>query len=460
MKKLISLFAFLLVSGILISQTYVEKVFDFNETDRAYDIIELQEGGFLILASTTENSVGKSVFIRLNENGDTLWIKEKQYYGYSIVQYDTSTFYIAGSYNGGNSYSYGVLNKLNSNFDRIWIKTFLFGNDGDIRLRNLKKNLNNNLTATYYLKLDDENVAPIESIRVFDTSGVVITHFADCMDIADYQQLANTDYVVATKYENGYYPDFVEFRDSSGSLKNKIDVSDLTNGQTEIVLNNDTVYVIGGYDNFKVIDGVVIYRLDPDYDDLSWNMQYASLTGIVSGCNGSDNSILVLGNVDGSRSSAYILNVSSSGDSISTSIIDKFPTIYPVKIISNEESYFMIATIEYEDESRDIYFLKAALDTVLVSVKQEADNSLKPDFFRLSPNPASTYVNLIFTPDTRENNRIIVNNMIGEEVINESIPSGSAGINFDTSTWKPGIYIFALYQKGTLMKTEKVVVRE
>jgi len=456
MKKLISLFAFLLVSGILLSQNFVEKVFDFNEIDRAYDIMQLDEGGFLILASTTENGVGKSVFIRLNANGDTLWTKKRQYYGYSIVQYDTSTYYVAGSYSGSNGYKYGVLNKLDSNFDRTWVRTFPYSY-GDIRLSNLKKNLNNKLTANYYIKTDDENVAPVEQINVYDSSGVQIDSFVDCMYIADYEQLANKDYVVATKYENGYYPDFVEFRDSSGSLKNKIDVSDLTNGQTEIVLNNDTVYVIGGYDNFKVIDGVVIYRLDPDYDDLSWNMQYASLTGIVSGCNGSDNSILVLGNVDGSRSSAYILNVSSSGDSISTSIIDKFPTIYPVKIISNEESYFMIATIEYEDESRDVYFLKAALDTVLVDI-EEPTRIVDNNYFSLYPNPASSQVNIVFNCEFINGMSLVVNNISGKIFLEKKIINGKKSILINVEEWKSGVYVVALYKGNEHLQSLKVMV--
>jgi len=65
----------LLIAMVSNSQTMVETIFDFGDFDVVTDIIKLEDEGFIILGETTTDSVHKSFFIRLNDNGDTLWTK-------------------------------------------------------------------------------------------------------------------------------------------------------------------------------------------------------------------------------------------------------------------------------------------------------------------------------------------------------------------------------------------------
>jgi hypothetical protein len=95
------------------------------------------------------------------------------------------------------------------------------------------------------------------------------------------------------------------------------------------------------------------------------------------------------------------------------------------------------------------------LDTTTVINLEYLWNNLKP--MSIFPNPVSDKLNISINIVKWEERLLKVSNLSGTEVFNDKIPAGKAKHTIDVSTWKPGIYIFSLYEKGSLLQTEKVV---
>ena len=452
MKKNVSLVYILFVSVLVLGQPLVETVFDFNNVDYVNDIIELEEGGFLILGATTIDGVGKNVFIRINDNGDTLWTKIKPYYGYSIVQYDSLYYYISGSYiSGVTGFSDGVLNKLDNNFNRLWIKTFS-SNTAWMKLSNIKKSRNNELLLNWYRIFDDWQTPPLECLNAYDTSGNALWGAGCSMAMKDFEQLPNKNLIKLGK--DGYgYNDYVRVYDSAGNYVYNIDL--VGHGYTilnEIILSGDTAFIIGRE------DGIIrVHKIETDTGVVVWEKQYFD-GNVVSACNGMENQMLITGTstID-NNISAYVFRINSEGDSLSTSVIDKFYNLQPRKIISNNENFYLIGTIEYEDESKDIYFLKAPLDTVLVGGREIISGKLQ-DLFNVYPNPAKTKITVSLQFAGQQAISLRTYNLNGQEIYNKTISSNSTKHEIDISNWQPGIYVLGLYEKGDLLQTRELVV--
>jgi len=349
------------------SQTYVEKIFDFDIGDQVSDIIKLEGDGLLILGMTNIDGIGKNVFIRLNNNGDSIWTKVTNYYGYSIVQYDNSSFYIAAGISG-----VATLTKLDNDLNKIWKKTYPYGY-GPSKLNKIQKSHNSQLIANYYFKWDIPSEPPRECLNAYDSTGAGLWSGNCYMVVDDIEQMSNDNYIRAVKSHYAGDTDFAIIEDSLGEFvgRYKFEESSRRTRLREIVLVDDTAIIIGT-DRRQDLDNAFINIFKLDTDSISLQGHYSffdSIGGIFSGCKGLNNSVLVTGNqLRNGRVVPFIFTFNSSGDSISTSYIDKFYNLSITNIISYENSFYAIGTIYNEDESQDIYFLKAPLDTVLVSI--------------------------------------------------------------------------------------------
>ena len=109
-----------------------------------------------------------------------------------------------------------------------------------------------------------------------------------------------------------------------------------------------------------------------------------------------------------------------------------------------------------------IYRTNNAGDT-FVSVETESDNSLNN--FELSqnyPNPFNPTTNIIFSVAESSNIKIVVYNLIGEEIavlLNEYKNSGQYEINFDGSGLSSGIYYYQLITSNYITTKKMVLLR-
>ena len=94
-----------------------------------------------------------------------------------------------------------------------------------------------------------------------------------------------------------------------------------------------------------------------------------------------------------------------------------------------------------------------------VGIKEINNQDLK---LRCVPNPALSRASIIFESDGVYNVKLIIRNILGEEVkeINEISKPGSNKINFETQNWNPGIYFYTVIHKNNICTRRLLVADE
>ncbi len=96
------------------------------------------------------------------------------------------------------------------------------------------------------------------------------------------------------------------------------------------------------------------------------------------------------------------------------------------------------------------------LDTTYVSLPKLYKN-LTP--MSLYPNPAKEKLRVEINIVKRTPRLLTAVNLAGQTVYSAVIAPGRANAVIDISGWKPGLYVFKLYEKGTVVQAEKIVVK-
>ncbi|MBZ0204575.1 MAG: T9SS type A sorting domain-containing protein [Ignavibacteria bacterium] len=87
-----------------------------------------------------------------------------------------------------------------------------------------------------------------------------------------------------------------------------------------------------------------------------------------------------------------------------------------------------------------------------------------PAQFSLSqnyPNPFNPNTNIEFTLGAMRNIRIVINDVLGREVIellNQRYPAGSHRVMFDGKHYSSGVYYYSMFVEGTLLETKKMLL--
>ncbi len=434
------------------SQTMVETIFDFGDFDVVTDIIKLEDEGFIILGETTTDSVHKSFFIRLNDNGDTLWTKLTPYYGSYIVEYDSSHYYLSGT-KKINSLNYSTIAKLDKSLSVIWMKS-RWGKSFKI-----DKNINGHLVLIYTSDPPSE-YPPDAEINIYDTNGNLIMEKGHFMFMADLDILSNGN-MFCTGVD-GYQE--VRYRysmwDTTGSQLFASDTDDTYTYGITGVLFHDTAIVINNLWESTSFYNLKISKMDSESGAILFEKVYLRLQNPrhFTADTGLNNQLLVAGSYEyaENKTGIFIFTFTSNGDSISTSYIDKFRYIRPSKIITYDDSYYLIGVKSngYNTYS-DVYFLKAPLDTVMVSIY---DNRIfTQECFEVSPNPANS--KLYFTlEDLASGTEIRLNNNSGIMVNAIKILPGQKKYEMNISSLSPGLYVAILMDKGRILDRIKVVI--
>jgi len=465
MKYLFFIVSFFLVQT-LFSQSSTETFFDFDYTDYMTDIVDTDNGGYLIVSYSKFDSYYFSIqnLIKIDENGNVLEIiSDSTYLGNDVVQYDDSTFYFAGTL-----YSDSYITKTDSEYNIIWQDV----NHSD-----------NSYYSNYQItKLNDNYLAYIEVARplgtewpqlrrdnIIDTSGQLMNetpHYSyglTALNDSVFYEFGQDNWDDSTSY--------VTLRKLSSTMPFEQDTTynfnkllNVSNYNNQVITNSDTTYVIN---NPKYTDSVVIMATDANSGD-SLFTKYIHLNErpyLKSVCITDNNELLILGymrkNGVGGNYNAFILKTNSVGDSISISYIDKFFSLLPIKIVSKGDFMFILGNIKLDETNyylSDGYLLKAPIDTVMVSTRQYQSNEFVGDNFKVFPNPANSYISISLRKNNYQDCKIVVNDIFGREVLNKNIPMEKSELKIDISNQKNGIYFISLFEKGKLLQTEKVVV--
>lgn len=432
------------------AQAYKESIFDFTQNDFATDIIQLQDGGFLIVGIIYSDSSSNNIFIRIDNNGDTLWTKKTPKYGSSIVEFD-SCFYMVGR-----SENLGIIYKLNKNLTPIWSNSFEDEN-GTVSLSKIKKTSTQKLIYSHNIYPFDGDIPPYSYFTYSDTTGNVIWKNGWHYTINEKSELSNCNlFSTALGYDDYPYSRVINYDTLGNSVyENRIgDEFDLVGGS---VISNDTAFVIiSATENGPMeCDYLKLFKLDANIgsiisEQVSFRTNSFRLR-VNSACKGSDNEILAAGYYDtDSNNTMFIFRTNFNSDSISTSFIDKYYDLRPYKIISYENSFYLIGTNYKENGNRDIYFLTAPLDTVMTNVNEL--NTEKHKLVEIFPNPAKNKLFIsISGPEIPV--RYNLYNPNGQQIL--SIQPLSNEI--DVSNLKPGLYIIEVELSSDKIRRKVII---
>ncbi len=102
-------------------------------------------------------------------------------------------------------------------------------------------------------------------------------------------------------------------------------------------------------------------------------------------------------------------------------------------------------------------FLQYTVLSGIAVVNETAKYELNQNY----PNPFNPVTNIEFTLGSLSNVRIIVNDVLGREVVellNQRYPAGSHRVMFDGKHYSSGVYYYSLFIDGTLFETKKMLM--
>jgi len=454
------------VSILTFSQGF-ERFFDFDYTDNFAPHIELNNNEFLLncFSSPSNSSTYYQYIIRVDEDGNIIeTLNDSIYRGGMAMQYDFNNFYFTGS-----KYPDSYLTKTDSAFNIIWQKSKHY--DGAYFRNSKSVKLNNNYIS--YIETNGPYGTSWPQLmrnQIVDTSGQLIYE-------TPFETITTRVTNDSTFYELGKYnweeEDYrIEIRKLSSKMPfeqdpnfNSFKIPNTWNSSLEIV--NDTAYVF--------------YRLRDDSSSIAFAITAAdAITGdslftkyinldvkpmIGSKCKTENNDFLILGRVSKNpnlhQEYLVIIRLNSVGELKSIGYIDKFYSITPSNMIVKDGFMYILSTISLDSTlitRTDGYFLKAPIDSLMVSVNQISSKNINTDYFNYFPNPANSQINISLKNISNQQIQIIITDIFGQEVLVNTIYPENSKINIDINKLKSGIYFISLLENGRLLQTEKVVV--
>lgn len=429
------------------SQTYIERTFDFDSIDYAADVIKLNNGEFLLLSIASSNSGRYNVFQFLDQNGNTIQTMETPYYGGSIVEFD-SCFYIAGSID-----SSGALYKLDKNLNLIWAKNFQ--NDyGWVNFGSINQINQQRLIYSFKVTPYDSWFPPYDRLAYCDTSGNILWKKGEYLSIRNISVLSNGNiFSVGEVYNNDPFTRIMNY-DTLGTNNYSTSIGEDYDIIGSSVMFNDTALLILDVTSIgSENDYIKLFNVNTNNGNIIWEkITFINNSSTVNtACHGLNNEILAAGTCKrDNKNAAFIFRFNSNGDSISTSYIDKYHDLRPSKIISYDNSFYMIGTLFKQDGTRDGYFLKAPLDTVLVKINKPSITEQL--HCKIYPNPANDKLFITYSGLEKLIQYKLFNSS-GQVVLNDQFNQSE----IDVSNLNPGLYIIELEFDNQII-SKKIII--
>jgi hypothetical protein len=449
----------LLASSIIHSQITFQKTYGGVEEEECDAIVQTEDGGFMLAASTRSYGNGNYdlYIIRTNSYGDTLWTKTFGGTGYDtakdILKIDADNYLIAGSLNGK-----VYLIKIKDDGDTVWTK--IIGNNDDYIVNTMKKTLDGGFIFCGNKDLEDYFI--LKTNGDGDSLWIKIYEYGTANSI---DPTTDGGYILIIRPGNWLHPqnDFVIVKTNSlgDSLWAKIFYSPYGEIGYEVEQTADGGYMLAGRRDSAGVGDSDFYLLKTNSDgDSLWAKTYGGdeMDRAFTAMQTSDGGY-ILGGLTASFNveyhDFYIVKTDTDGDTLWTRT---YGGLWQEQIEDIEETAdggFAAVGSTYSfgaGNFPNIYFVKTDQNGLITDIEKE-NNSLPTSYelYQNYPNPFNPSTKISWQSPVSSHQTLKVFDVLGREVttlVDEYKPAGNYDVEFNTSTIKhqpsSGVYFYQL----------------
>jgi len=131
--------------------------------------------------------------------------------------------------------------------------------------------------------------------------------------------------------------------------------------------------------------------------------------------------------------------------------------LYAVHLVTNENFGLSKFKFEFTAEGETIT-LYAIIDMCGVGVKKHNNANVSLSAFP-NPAPANSKINVSYTLADKNDNRLVIRNILGAEVMNIPLNPYENNISIDASNLKSGVYFYAIENRNQISIARKLIVK-
>jgi len=483
--------ALLCIGKISYTQTTVfNKVYNYNNFhDAAFDVIETYDGNFLFVGGSSLGGDNRTLIVKLDNNGDTLWSKKYDLSiggdnAHNVIELTNGNFLLCGSlHDTATVTAKGYLMLVNAQGDSLWIQQYASGSGANADLaRNLVLAPDGGFVVSGWswlapsLTTSDAWVFKTDSLgnllweKQFDGYGledkfdkVIITPDGNiiCAGVTVINAVTGLDYVVKLNQQG----DTIWTREFGGIGGGGI--FDLNNTQD------------GGFIGCGATEGAIgdqrasVYKLD-SLGNLLWYNTYARGSGVgeyysFSAIHELPNGNFMAAGVDfdytqvPSKPRERLMMFDALGDSLWSKQYTHYGDSsedYLLNMKPTSDGGFIFCGYIINSGSplrNDAWIVKVdsnGCDNIpcqlSVGLSEEEELRIMNKELKVYPNPANDW--LTISIDNYLSNSIVIEvfDLMGKQMLSEIKTPSNNKIKMNTSTFSNGIYLFRLiFQDGT-----------
>ena len=441
MLKISSIFLFSFVVIITNAQITFEKTFGGSSVDIGFSVEHTNDGGYIAAGSTTSFSSGAYdvYIIKINEFGDTAWTKViggPSFDEAFEIEQTNDNGYILACYLGSYSTTSGrmCLVKINENGELLWVKGFSDGtpssvqqtfDGGYVLAGNRRANFDTNPNI-YIVKTDSEG----------DSLWTKTIYSPDFDISTSVRQTSEGGYIVTGYSTTGPgYKAYLIKLDSEGTITWKKRESNAM--YTSVWQTNDKGYIItGSKENFSNKD---VYLLKTDsIGNIQWERTYGAsvLTELGESVQQTDDGgYIVAGTISlpVKKYDIYLFKTNSIGEIIWARSFGGNLSDHGFSVDqTNDNGYIVCGYISLTTENYDVYIIK----TNDFGEVTDISNTKSEKKTYLYPNPTEGILYIDFMESTGVSIELL--NSAGSIIYEETYPDNITTLNI--KAYVPGIY--------------------
>lgn len=483
MKGLIIITLFFFLAVICYSQTVLfQKIYGGNEQDLGQSVRQTSDGGYVLAGFSDSFGAGPNAdfyIIKINNIGDTIWTKTygtiEEDRAYDIQQTMDGGYVLTGYSDNASSYSNVILFKLNSNGNLQWNKTYTCSNyeigytvqetnDGGFIIGGRVSVISPFGYNVYLVKADSNGDTLWTKQYGTNTEGYCA------------QQTSDGGYIITgNSYGSSTLLDayLVKTNSNGDTLWTKTYGGTKDDQGNFVQQTSDGGYIITGYTySFDTLKQVYLIRTDSNGDTL-WSKKINALNSAWTGGKAvqetTDGGFIVAGsfaNLINQSNDCILIKTNSNGDTLWTKTYggtngDYFESVQQ----TTDGGYVMVGRTDSYGipPYNNVYLVKTdSLGNTSgppVGVWEQQEAEAVAGEIAIYPNPFTEQANLVLPNEIETNGEaeLVIYDVLGNETARVKITAQRALIQRDNS--KAGLYFCKVVKENTVVATGKFIIQ-